>query len=357
MTPEKHISSINQSEIRDWSADSLRSFPAFLVSCLPRFPWEGLVWYLLGGDIRLDHSGREFADGSLLVLPGETQTQKEVPRKKAGRQEGRKPGRTDRKLLLKLRGAENLRAPGSMLGRLAVAGLILSGFLVTPATAAETPERTVPSADVLPAEPGHKQVPEAVEDDADGQSPELKAQREAARAVDRLERVIEAMRNAQRQISGDDTSSKTQALQREAVQNLQELLKRLERQQRSGQSRPQKPSDSDSPGEKQKLPPDQSEPDNSGSKPDRQEPGRSPGSQRSDGKSRDSEERSDAARKAAAEQARRLELIKDVWGHLPPHLREAMQNSFSEKYLPKYDELVKKYYESLAEKNRNRNRP
>jgi aspartate aminotransferase-like enzyme len=49
-------------------------------------------------------------------------------------------------------------------------------------------------------------------------------------------------------------------------------------------------------------------------------------------------------------------LIKDVWGHLPPHVREAMLNSMSEKYLPKYEELVKKYYEALAQKTKTENR-
>ena len=46
--------------------------------------------------------------------------------------------------------------------------------------------------------------------------------------------------------------------------------------------------------------------------------------------------------------------VKDV-GHLPPHIREAMLNSVSEKYLPKYEDLVKKYYEDLAEKSRKHN--
>ena len=47
-------------------------------------------------------------------------------------------------------------------------------------------------------------------------------------------------------------------------------------------------------------------------------------------------------------------MIKDVWGHLPPHLREAMQSTFNDKYLPKYEDLVKTYFEALAEKNRKR---
>jgi hypothetical protein len=73
---------------------------------------------------------------------------------------------------------------------------------------------------------------------------------------------------------------------------------------------------------------------------------------RTNDKSADSQERTDAARTLAAEQTRRAQMIKDVWGHLPPHVRERIDKSFSEKYLPKYEELVKKYYESLAQKNR-----
>lgn len=45
-------------------------------------------------------------------------------------------------------------------------------------------------------------------------------------------------------------------------------------------------------------------------------------------------------------------VVKDVWGHLPPHLRDQLLNVYGEKYLPKYEELVRKYYEVLAEQSR-----
>ena len=56
----------------------------------------------------------------------------------------------------------------------------------------------------------------------------------------------------------------------------------------------------------------------------------------------------------AAEEALRQKLVKDVWGHLPPSLREQLLNVYSERYLPKYDEMVRKYYEALAEQNSRR---
>src|SRR5437667_71224 len=50
---------------------------------------------------------------------------------------------------------------------------------------------------------------------------------------------------------------------------------------------------------------------------------------------RDSQERTDSARSPEAEKARRAQMIKDVWGHLPPHIREAIQNAVNDKYHPK----------------------
>jgi hypothetical protein len=47
-------------------------------------------------------------------------------------------------------------------------------------------------------------------------------------------------------------------------------------------------------------------------------------------------------------------LAKDVWGHLPPQLREQLLNVYTEKYLPKYEDLVRAYYEALAEQQRAR---
>ena len=46
--------------------------------------------------------------------------------------------------------------------------------------------------------------------------------------------------------------------------------------------------------------------------------------------------------------------LKDVWGHLPPKLREQMQSgSFAfEQFLPKYEHLIEAYYTRLAEERK-----
>ena len=55
------------------------------------------------------------------------------------------------------------------------------------------------------------------------------------------------------------------------------------------------------------------------------------------------------ARERAAALARRRALIDEVWGHLPPAMRERLLNVGSDKLLPKYEDQIRRYYEALAE--------
>jgi hypothetical protein len=50
---------------------------------------------------------------------------------------------------------------------------------------------------------------------------------------------------------------------------------------------------------------------------------------------------------------RNADLYKDIWGHLPEALRAEM-NAYSnpQPFMNKYDELIKKYYTTIAEKGR-----
>jgi hypothetical protein len=174
--------------------------------------------------------------------------------------------------------------------------------------------------------------------------------------IERMEGAIDGMRRAYRRIEADDTGVETVALQKSVIEDLERLVELLKQQKRNQPNDPQKDQpDDQKQKDRQKAPKPGLDPQNSGQRRERKDQGRGNPSERSDEeKSRDSEERADAAKRALAEEARRQQLIKDVWGHLPPHLREAMRNNFNEKYLPRYEDLIKRYYETLAEQSRKR---
>jgi hypothetical protein len=45
----------------------------------------------------------------------------------------------------------------------------------------------------------------------------------------------------------------------------------------------------------------------------------------------------------------REQLLKDYWGHLPPHAREQMLQSHSDEFLPQYELEIERYYQRLSE--------
>lgn len=42
------------------------------------------------------------------------------------------------------------------------------------------------------------------------------------------------------------------------------------------------------------------------------------------------------------------EVVKDVWGHLPDKLRQQVTQYYKEEFMPRYSDLLKQYYSSLA---------
>jgi hypothetical protein len=44
------------------------------------------------------------------------------------------------------------------------------------------------------------------------------------------------------------------------------------------------------------------------------------------------------------------DVVKDVWGHLPEKLRQQATEYYKQEIMPRYAELLKRYYSSMAEK-------
>jgi hypothetical protein len=237
--------------------------------------------------------------------------------------------------------------------------LFVASWLPVPPAGAAAPDddAPVPEAADDPPRPDQPRAGEAIDDDL-LESPNSESKDFVEQALDHLERAFDGMQTARRRIAQEDTGTETQQTQERVVKELEELLALVKKQQNRGQRPQPNQPDNNQPQpepDRRKSPKGENEPQNSGSNKNSDKNNGSPNDRRNEGKSAESQERTDAARTPTAEQARRLQAIKDVWGHLPPHVREAMLNSVSEKYLPKYEDLVKKYYEDLAEKNRKHN--
>lgn len=179
---------------------------------------------------------------------------------------------------------------------------------------------------------------------------------------DELDRTVQSMRKVGEQLAKKEVSDDTVKLQKSIIDDIDALIEKLK------QPPPPKPKDQDQNQDQQNS--DQNQKQNQQqqrnqqqqkqnkegeSQQQQQQSGKGDGSangrQQQPSKSSESTDK-ELQRKQderAAEMARRRALINEVWGHLPPNVREKLLNVGSEKLLPQYEDLIRKYYESLAE--------
>jgi hypothetical protein len=159
-----------------------------------------------------------------------------------------------------------------------------------------------------------------------------------------LEQIASEMRSVGQRLGAGQLDDETRAKQKQIVDALEKLLQ-------SAQSQQQQPNGSNQPM------PDSGSQDGSGSD---STGASSTGDGASGGRRRNDQE--NAAESSARTEggvptdeerrSRRKMLTDAVWGHLPPRVREQLNRSISENYLPEYDQLVRRYYEALARQPR-----
>ena len=181
---------------------------------------------------------------------------------------------------------------------------------------------------------------------------------------DKFDRVATGMRSASKKLDGKETGDETTQLQEQVIRDLDDLIKQLQNPPPSGGGGggggssgggSSKSGKSGGDGQQQRA----GGRGASGRGTNGQPQGGTPNQQAQGGGSEqggrdrkdaeDSDERTDSERKVAAEAARKKKLEIDVWGHLPPHLRDQLLNTYGERMLPKYEQLVKQFYEALSE--------
>ncbi|HVX12683.1 MAG TPA: hypothetical protein VHC22_15995 [Pirellulales bacterium] len=143
-----------------------------------------------------------------------------------------------------------------------------------------------------------------------------------------LVRLNARMKQVERRIAEAHSDQKTQRLQEEISDDLAKLIAQLEQQC----SQCKNPSSSGS----QKQQTSQSK------------PAIKPGDQPAEKPARESSPNVKERETAKVDVARLQEMLKDVWGHLPAHLRQQMEQSANEEFLPKYETEISQYYRSLV---------
>ncbi len=185
-------------------------------------------------------------------------------------------------------------------------------------------------------------------DPNDAVAPSVPAEPPAAVDPEAVGRIEEHLHKAERLLAGGTAGEPTRVAQRAVIDELSRLIEAAKRASAS------------SPASEQGADGRQTQPEGSGSPDTRPGEGEaSPGpaegqpngppDRNRDGKAEESSDR--LPERATHDLIRdfRSDLVRDAWGHLPPRLREQLLNSRSDQYLPRYDGLVRRYFESLAQ--------
>lgn len=172
--------------------------------------------------------------------------------------------------------------------------------------------------------------------------------------VDRLERAISGMRSAQEKIDEKNPGKSTQEVQTQVVKDLEQLIEDIKNADPQQQSQSQQRKKKKALKEEERML-EQQQQLNPGNSAKQKKDGSETGEQQKPkANPKDSSEQIQRQKTLDAERARRQQLTNDIWGHLPPASREKLLKLYSDKYLPKYEDLVRRYYEALAEKNKKR---
>lgn len=155
-----------------------------------------------------------------------------------------------------------------------------------------------------------------------------------------IEPIIEEMKRAGTLIKNQQTGQETQKLQKQVVQNLDELIRLLESAPKSSSQRPSQNNEPPQPN------------DDQNSQQQKGGAGQQNAQQASQGPARQSSERKEDGLVTSGSLPESNAYIKDAWGHLPPAMRQQLLNIYTEKFLPQYEDQVRRYYEALAEKKK-----
>ncbi len=146
--------------------------------------------------------------------------------------------------------------------------------------------------------------------------------------------IARQMRVVEKRIEQYDSGSTTQGMQQQIVADLERLIAQARKACKQGGPAAGQPQQVAG-----RTPVGQPDPQSSGG----QQPAERPGTT-------SAPRQGEAEPGAAGADAGQLrELVKDLWGELPPRAREQMLETFDEAFVPKYRLLIEQYFRRLAE--------
>ena len=164
-----------------------------------------------------------------------------------------------------------------------------------------------------------------------------------ATAPNPVEPIVKRMKAAQTRLKEGDTGPDTRGIQEQVVHDLEKLIDAASRQSESSRSSHKSPSGGKSPQESENgsPQPSQAAPRSGADGASATTGGAAPG--------KHGGTRTPRAVQTKVTITGHGTLLREVWGHLPPAMRERVRVDFSETVLPAYDELVRRYFEALLE--------
>lgn len=152
---------------------------------------------------------------------------------------------------------------------------------------------------------------------------------------DPLVKLERKMREVEDRIGANQSDEVTQRLQNKIAAELERLIKQMKKRKRS--------SSSSSPSQQEQQTAERE-------KIDQPESGETGGQETASNKPAKDSSNVMGDRKAIKPDAAQLdEALKDIWGQLPPHLRQQMEQYAKEELLPKYELQIEEYFRALAE--------
>jgi hypothetical protein len=216
-----------------------------------------------------------------------------------------------------------------------------------PARLKKKPKPTPPPEKKPAAPPSEKKTEPGKSDDAKAEESKEKAEKEAAELEQKIQelthRVSKNLRLAEDRLDKKDPGESTQQVQRDIVEDLDELIKQTEQRQQQQQQQQSSSSSSSQQNKQNQQARKRMQRNRSTAQQPRPRPEDQSAAQR--GANLRSKSQPDSMSKIA-------DLYKDVWGNLPETLRQEMDQYSREQFMAKYNDLLKQYYATIAEKGR-----